>query len=86
MSNTPTLPGDFDVVGFIIDAESGNLSAMETLEGFGVLLRTGLISGLQGSWQRAVRDAVEGGLLTPDGNLTDHAIAALGDLDDTFEG
>lgn len=85
MSNSATEP-TFDVVGFIIDAESGNLSAMETLEGLGHLIRTGLISGLQGAWQRAAADAVEGDLLTPDGNLTDHALAALGDLDDTFEG
>jgi hypothetical protein len=75
-----------DILGAIMAVESGDASPLETLETFGLLIRTGIINSLQGSWQRAVADAVEGDLIDPTtGNLTDTAIAALGDLDETEE-
>lgn len=69
----------FDVVGFVIAAESGDLSPMEYLEGLGHLVRSGMIWNLQGSWQRAAISAIDGGLVDSDtGNLTDYAIEVLG--------
>ena len=70
----------FDVVNFIIAAENGELGPLETLEGFGHLVKTGLVNGLQGSWQRAVREAIMNDLITEDGDLTDTARATFGDL------
>lgn len=75
----------FDIVVAIMAVEDGTASPLETLETLGHLIRTGTIASLQGSWQRMAADAIAGDLLTPDGNLTDHAIAALGDLDETEE-
>lgn len=72
----------YDVVGAIMDYEDGSQSARESLEMFSHLIKTGAIRGLQGSYQRAASDIVDAGYLTPDGDLTEFALARL----EEFEG
>ena len=72
----------YDVVGAIMDFENGEQSARGTVEMFSHLIKTGTISGLQGTYQRAASDMVEGGWLTPEGDVTDFAA----DMLDLFEG
>jgi len=78
------VPAD-NILDAIMAVETGEASPLETLETFGLLIQTGIVGSLQGSWQRSVADAVRGNLLTPDGNLTDHALEYLGTLAETEE-
>lgn len=79
-------PAPFDVVGFIIAAETGDLSPLEYLEGIGHLIRTGTVWGLQGSWQRAAQSCVQAGFLDrTTGNLTDEGVEYLESLGETVE-
>jgi hypothetical protein len=71
-----------DIVSKIIAIEEGELGPLATLETFGELIKSGAISGLQGSWQRAVSEAVANGLITPEGDLTEDARATFGDVED----
>lgn len=72
----------YDVVGKIMEYEDGDQGARETLELFSHLIKTGTIAGLQGSYQRTASEMVEGGWLTPEGDVTDLADQIL----DLFEG
>jgi len=63
-----------DLPGDLIRYENGELSALQTLELFGHLIRTGLAWSLQGSYGRAAQTLLDNGMLTSDGNLTDAAI------------
>lgn len=63
----------YDVVGAIMDYETGEQGARETLELFSHLIKTGTIAGLQGSYQRTAAQMLDGGFLTPEGDLTDFA-------------
>jgi hypothetical protein len=60
-----------DITGRIIRYEEGDLDNQETLELFAVLLQTGLINNLQGSYQRTAMDLIDGGYITPTGCLLD---------------
>jgi hypothetical protein len=51
----------FDVVDFIIDYESGDLSNDEVITGFQYLIDTGLIRNLQGSYQRMAQGLINEG-------------------------
>jgi len=53
-----------DIVDFIIDFESGNLSDSEIIEFFQHLLNTGTINGLQGTYQRLANSLLEAGLIS----------------------
>lgn len=70
-----------NIVSRIIDIEDGVAGPLETIETFGELVRTGAAHGLQGSWQRAIVEAMKGGLLTPDGDVTEEAYATFGDIE-----
>lgn len=74
-----------DLVDRLIACESGDVGPLYMLETLAELVRTGLISGLQGSWQRSAASAIEGGLITPEGEVTDFARESLGDLYDEEE-
>lgn len=81
-SNTPRRPTLEDLMA----VEEGTASPLQTLETLGLVHASGMTAHLQGSWGRAVRDAIEAGFVDPEtGNLTDHAIESLGDLDETEE-
>lgn len=71
-----------DLVGAIMAVEEGTASPLETLETLGYLIRSGIINTLQGSWGRAAAEAIRSGFLDYSGNLTQHAVDALGDLDE----
>ena len=72
----------YDVVGAIMEFEGGEQSARETLELFSHLIKTGTISGLQGTYQRTANEMIEGGFLTPEGDMTEFAGVML----ELFEG
>lgn len=73
MADTET----YDVVGAIMDYEQGEQSAAETLELFSHLIKSGQINHLQGSYGRAAANMIDGGFLTPEGDLTDFAHLTL---------
>jgi hypothetical protein len=50
-----------DVVDFIIDFESGTLCDDEIIEGFQMLINTGTINNLQGSYQRTAQQLIDQG-------------------------
>ena len=81
MTTSANLDAQFDVVGEIIRFESGEATALETLELFGHLLRSGSIAGLQGSYHRTLAALLDEGLLDPEtGNITDLAVERLAEL------
>jgi len=53
--------GQFDVVGFIIDFESGELSDDELIEGFQHLIDTGTVWQLQGFYGRTAQTLIDAG-------------------------
>lgn len=61
---------DFDMVGAIIEFESGTLSAEGTLDLFAHLIKTGMAWTLQGSYGRAAAAMIENGVLTRAGEIT----------------
>ena len=67
----------YDVVGAIMDFEDGSLDDAGTLELFSHLIKTGQAWQLQGSYGRAATSLIEGGYITPEGDLTELAEALL---------
>ena len=65
----------YDVVGAIMEFEDGTLDTQGTLELFSHLIKTGQAWQLQGSYGRAASSLIEGGYLTPEGELTELAEA-----------
>ena len=61
----------FDVTGFIINYETGDIGKDELLEGFAYLIKRGTITGLQGSYGRQAAHLIEQGYITPEGEITD---------------
>lgn len=57
----------------IIAYENGDLSNLQVLELFAILVRTGAAWSLQGHYGRTANAMLEQGLLDPDGTITDHA-------------
>ena len=55
----------FDVVGFIIDYEAGELEGDDIVEGFQVLIDEGVVWQLQGSYGRQAQRLIEAGLCSP---------------------
>jgi hypothetical protein len=60
----------FDLVGFIMDFESGEVSPARLLEGFGHLVKTGQAWSLQGFYGRTAAGLIEAGYLTRTGTIT----------------
>jgi hypothetical protein len=52
----------FDVVGFIMDADMGNLSDEAMIEGMQHLIDSGTVGQMQGSWGRLANRMIEAGL------------------------
>lgn len=67
----------YDVVGAIMEFEDGSLDTQGTLELFSHLVKTGQAWSLQGSYGRFASSLIEGGYLTPEGDLTELAEALL---------
>lgn len=59
----------------IIAFEEGTLDARGTVELFAGLVRSGLVWSLQGSYGRYAADLIEGGVITPEGEITAHGYA-----------
>lgn len=55
--------GRYDVVGAILAFEDGKLDEDEVVELFQVLVSTGMIGSLQGSYQRMAGDLIRAGLV-----------------------
>jgi len=55
---------EFDVVGFVIGFENGELDETEVIEGFQHLVDSGLAWQLQGMYGRFATDLIEQGLVT----------------------
>lgn len=60
---------DGDIVGRIMAFESGELSESETLKLFSELIKSGTIRHLQGAYGRAADALIDGGWLTPEGDI-----------------
>ncbi len=55
----------------IIRYENGEMDAAELLELFAELITSGLAWSLQGHYGRTAASLIEGGLITPEGEITD---------------
>ncbi|WP_031513652.1 DUF7417 domain-containing protein [Streptomyces sp. NRRL F-5123] len=62
-----------DIAIDIMAFEAGELDARETLDLFALLVRSGMIANLQGSYVRAAVDLMHAGYLTQDGRVTEFA-------------
>ena len=53
---------EFDVCGFVMAFEAGELDEGDIVEGFQYLIDTGLVWSLQGSYGRAAKRLIENGV------------------------
>ncbi len=60
---------DFDLVGYIMDYESGNIGEKRTLELFSHLIKTGQAWTLQGSYGRNAEALINTGFIDKDGKI-----------------
>lgn len=60
-----------DLVGPILDFESGELDTENTLKLFAGLVKTGLAWKLQGSYGRAAQHLIDDGFITAEGTVTE---------------
>lgn len=58
-----------DRLAYIMEAEGGELSAEEYLDGLAELIADGTIWQLQGSWQRSAYYSLEMGFIDHDGTV-----------------
>lgn len=72
----------FDLIGSIMDYESGVLSELATLRLFAHLVKTGQAWTLQGHYGRTAQALIRGGLITRDGRVVPGAYGA-GEEDET---
>ena len=54
-----------DILSLIMDYESGQLSLEQAIAMFQTLIDSGIVSQLQGHYQRTARGLLEMGLVTP---------------------
>lgn len=59
----------YDVVGAIIEFESGQLDDDGVLRLFSELVKSGMAWSLQGSYGRAAQRLIDGGYLSPEGEI-----------------
>ncbi len=60
---------EFDLVGYIMDYESGNMGVERTLELFSHLIKTGLVWILQGRYGRTAIALIENETISKDGEI-----------------
>lgn len=71
----------FDLVGAIMDYETGNLGDRGIVELFSHLVETGQAWTLQGHYGRTAAALLEAGVLNEDGSLTEFALDTLEEFD-----
>jgi len=59
---------EFDIVGFVMDFESNQLSEVEVVKGFQKLIDSGMVWQLQGFYGRTANRLIEAGLCNPKGD------------------
>mgnify|MGYP000846961361 CR=1 FL=1 len=64
------IPDTAQLTGMITEYEGGSASADSVLELFSVLIQTGLVWSLQGSYGRTARHLIDQGSLSEDGTIT----------------
>jgi hypothetical protein len=69
-----------DIAIDLISFEQGELSASETLDLFGLLVKSGMAWTLQGSYGRTANELIHAGYLTRDGDVTDWGTEMLEEL------
>jgi hypothetical protein len=57
------------MINAIIQYESGDMSHDDIIQFFAKLVETGLISAMQGHYQRTAQDLIEGGYISIDGKI-----------------
>ncbi len=60
---------EFDLVGYIMDYESGEISDERILEMMSHLIKTGLAWTLQGHYGRTAKQLIDGGYISKDGEI-----------------
>mgnify|MGYP000903433249 CR=1 FL=1 len=60
-----------DIVDKIIAYEDGDMNGWEVLDLYADLIKTGMILGLQGTYQREARYLIEEGIIDQHGNIID---------------
>ena len=60
---------EFDLLGHIMDYESGNMGDVRTLELFSHLIKTGRAWTLQGHYGRTAKRLIDGGYISKDGEI-----------------
>jgi len=60
---------EFDLVGYIMEFEAGNLRGQGVLDLFSHLIKTGKAWTLQGSYGRYAKNLMDRGYLSPKGNI-----------------
>ena len=60
---------EFDLVGYIMDFESGNMGDKKSLELFSHLIKTGQAWTLQGCYGRTARQLIDGGHISESGEI-----------------
>lgn len=58
-----------NMINAIIQYESGDMSHDDIIQFFAKLVETGLISAMQGHYQRTAQDLIEGGYISIDGKI-----------------
>ncbi|WP_456156736.1 DUF7417 domain-containing protein [Streptomyces mirabilis] len=64
----------------LMSYEAGELDARDTLDLFGLLVRSGMAWTLQGSYGRTANELMHLGYLTPDGRVTEFAESMIKEL------
>ena len=60
---------EFDLAGYIMDYESGEISDERILEMMSDLIKTGLAWTLQGHYGRTAKQLIDGGYISKDGEI-----------------
>lgn len=69
-----------DIAIDLISLEAGELDAAETLELFGLLVKSGMAWTLQGSYGLTAERLIHAGYLTRDGRVTEFADSMIEEL------
>lgn len=69
-----------DIAIDVMSYEAGELDVREELELFALLVKSGLVWQLQGSYGRMASELIGAGYLTDDGRVTEYAESMLEEL------